>query len=152
MVGEGEQSFSVSHLPSYSLLSLSLSIYLSLSPSLPPSLPLSLSPPPPPPPPPLSPVVSLSPSLSLSQPSQVGSLFTFMARQGAKHRTSIRVDESIYDQVLNYITHTEEDIVNEERQQVHNNSISAVHACTHVHACLCAYMYMCIYVLCVCSQ
>jgi hypothetical protein len=50
-------------------------------------------------------------------PSQVGSLFTFLARQGAKHRASIHVDETIYDQVLNYITHTEEDIVNEERQQ-----------------------------------
>ena len=52
------------------------------------------------------------------QPSQVGSLFTFLARQGAKYRTSINVDETIYDQVLNYITHTDEDIVNEERQQV----------------------------------
>lgn len=63
---------------------------------------------------------SLPPSLPplLPQPSQVGSLFTFLARQGAKHRTSIHVDENIYDHVLNYITHTEEDIVNEERQQV----------------------------------
>ena len=91
------------------------------------------------------------------QPSQVGSLFTFLARQGAKHRASIRVDEHIYDQVnhgityirmtklllflkqsnnysqilgsifaphpfsiqvLEYITHAEEDVVNEERQQV----------------------------------
>ena len=62
--------------------------------------------------------LSLSPSSPIYQPSQVGSLFTFLARQGAKHRTSIHVDENIYDQVLNYITHTEEDIVNEERQQV----------------------------------
>ena len=52
------------------------------------------------------------------QPSQVGSLFTFLARQGAKYRTSIHVEETIYDQVLNYITHTDVDIVNEERQQV----------------------------------
>jgi hypothetical protein len=50
-------------------------------------------------------------------PSQVGSLFTFVARQGAKYRTSIHVEETIYDQVLNYITHTDVDIVNEERQQ-----------------------------------
>lgn len=50
-------------------------------------------------------------------PSQVGSLFTFLARQGAKHRASIRVDEHVYDQVLDYITDAEEDIVNEERQQ-----------------------------------
>ena len=33
------------------------------------------------------------------QPSQVGSLFTFLARQGARYRTSIRVDEHVYDQV-----------------------------------------------------
>ena len=33
------------------------------------------------------------------QPSQVGSLFTFLARQGAKHKSSITVDENIYDQV-----------------------------------------------------
>jgi len=51
-------------------------------------------------------------------PSQVGSLFTFLARQGAKHRASIQVDEHIYDQVLDYITHAEEDVINEERQQV----------------------------------
>lgn len=34
------------------------------------------------------------------QPSQVGSLFTFLARQGARYRTSIRVDEHVYDQVV----------------------------------------------------
>ena len=58
------------------------------------------------------------PLSSHPQPSQVGSLFTFLARQGAKYRTSIHVEEGIYDQVLNYITHTDVDIVNEERQQV----------------------------------
>ncbi len=71
-----------------------------------------------------------------TQPSQVGSLFTFLARQGAKYRAGIRVDEHVYDQVidhyhddvsyhyyclqvLNYITHADEDFVNEEREQVH---------------------------------
>ncbi len=43
---------------------------------------------------------SYSPILLLSvQPSQVGSLFTFLARQGAKYRAGIRVDEHVYDQV-----------------------------------------------------
>ncbi|KAL5471029.1 hypothetical protein EMCRGX_G029102 [Ephydatia muelleri] len=50
-------------------------------------------------------------------PSQVGSLFTFLARQGSKHRDSIRVDEHVYDQVLEYITRADEEIINEERQQ-----------------------------------
>ena len=37
------------------------------------------------------------------QPSQVGSLFTFLARQGAKHRSSIKVDGDIYDQVYIHV-------------------------------------------------
>jgi hypothetical protein len=60
----------------------------------------------------LSLTLSLFPSLITHvQPSQVGSLFTFLARQGAKHRASIRVDEHIYDQVgLSFTEHIHRNI------------------------------------------
>ena len=47
---------------------------------------------------------------------QAGQLFTFLARQMARH-ARIRVDRRMFEQVLGYLTSTEDTSQHEERQQ-----------------------------------
>ena len=47
---------------------------------------------------------------------QIGCLFTFLARQGARH-PSIQVPPNMYSKVLEYLTTPDEEFVTEERQQ-----------------------------------
>ncbi|XP_048580337.1 vacuolar protein sorting-associated protein 8 homolog isoform X2 [Nematostella vectensis] len=49
-------------------------------------------------------------------PKQVGSLFTFLARQLAKH-DSFQVDKILFEQVLEYLANPDDDSRHEERQQ-----------------------------------
>ena len=48
---------------------------------------------------------------------QIGCLFTFLARQGARHPSSIQVPPNMYNKVLEYLTTPDEEFVTEERQQ-----------------------------------
>lgn len=50
-------------------------------------------------------------------PSQVGSLFTFLARQMAKHENRIQVNQILFEQVLEYLANPDDDSRHEERQQ-----------------------------------
>ncbi|XP_022795599.1 vacuolar protein sorting-associated protein 8 homolog [Stylophora pistillata] len=50
-------------------------------------------------------------------PSQVGSLFTFLARQMAKHENTIHVNKVLFEQVLEYLANPDDDSRHEERQQ-----------------------------------
>ena len=50
-------------------------------------------------------------------PTQVGWLFTFIARQMAKFETSIRVNKLLFEQVLEYLSNPEDESRHEERQQ-----------------------------------
>ncbi|KAL9958184.1 hypothetical protein ACROYT_G035162, partial [Oculina patagonica] len=50
-------------------------------------------------------------------PSQVGSLFTFLARQMAKHENRIQVNKVLFEQVLEYLANPDDDSRHEERQQ-----------------------------------
>ncbi|XP_066928995.1 vacuolar protein sorting-associated protein 8 homolog [Clytia hemisphaerica] len=50
-------------------------------------------------------------------PSLVGALFTFIARQMAKHEGSIHVNKLLFEQVLEYLTNPDEEKRHEEREQ-----------------------------------
>ena len=50
-------------------------------------------------------------------PSQVGCLFTFIARQMAKHEGSIHVNKLLFEQVLEYLANPDERSRHEEREQ-----------------------------------
>ncbi|KAK3739480.1 hypothetical protein QZH41_007841, partial [Actinostola sp. cb2023] len=50
-------------------------------------------------------------------PTQVGSLFTFLARQMAKHENTIHVNKVLFEQVLEYLANPDDDSRHEERQQ-----------------------------------
>ncbi|CAH3128652.1 unnamed protein product [Porites lobata] len=50
-------------------------------------------------------------------PSQVGSLFTFLARQMAKQEKRIHVNKVLFEQVLEYLANPDDDSRHEERQQ-----------------------------------
>lgn len=51
------------------------------------------------------------------QPSAVGALFTFLARQMAKRDDSIIVNRMLFEQVLEYLTNPDDETRKEERQQ-----------------------------------
>lgn len=50
-------------------------------------------------------------------PSEVGCLFTFIARQMAKHEGSIHVNKLLFEQVLEYLANPDEERRHEEREQ-----------------------------------
>ncbi|XP_078620345.1 vacuolar protein sorting-associated protein 8 homolog isoform X1 [Branchiostoma floridae x Branchiostoma japonicum] len=50
-------------------------------------------------------------------PTQVGCLFTFLARQMARHENSILVNRLLFEQVLEFLASPEDDSRHEERQQ-----------------------------------
>ncbi|XP_015770659.1 PREDICTED: vacuolar protein sorting-associated protein 8 homolog [Acropora digitifera] len=50
-------------------------------------------------------------------PSQVGSLFTFLARQMAKKENRLQVNKILFEQVLEYLSNPDDDSRHEERQQ-----------------------------------
>lgn len=50
-------------------------------------------------------------------PAQVGCLFTFIARQMAKHEGTIQVNKLLFEQVLEYLTNPDEERRHEEREQ-----------------------------------
>lgn len=50
-------------------------------------------------------------------PTQVGALFTFLARQMAKHENSIIVNRLLFEQVIEFLTNPKDDTRVEERQQ-----------------------------------
>ncbi|KAK2552517.1 Vacuolar protein sorting-associated protein 8-like protein [Acropora cervicornis] len=50
-------------------------------------------------------------------PSQVGSLFTFLARQMAKQENRLQVNKILFEQVLEYLSNPDDDSRHEERQQ-----------------------------------
>ena len=50
-------------------------------------------------------------------PSQIGCLFTFIARQMAKYEVSIKVNHLLFEQVLEYLTNPDESGRHEEREQ-----------------------------------
>ena len=61
----------------------------------------------------------------LFSPTQVGWLFTFIARQMAKFESSIRVNKLLFEQVLDYLTNPDDDSRHEERQQALLELLSA---------------------------
>jgi len=55
----------------------------------------------------------------LSQPDQIGALFTFLARQCARHGSRLRLSETLRNQVVEYLTTPGEQATDhEEKQQV----------------------------------
>ncbi|XP_065068088.1 vacuolar protein sorting-associated protein 8 homolog isoform X2 [Rhopilema esculentum] len=62
---------------------------------------------------------------TLFTPTQVGWLFTFIARQMAKFEGSIRVNKLLFEQVLEYLTNPDDDSRHEERQQALLELLSA---------------------------
>ena len=54
---------------------------------------------------------------STFSPSQVGCLFTFIARQMARYEDSIKVNKLLFEQVLEYLSNPDDDSRHEERQQ-----------------------------------
>ena len=61
----------------------------------------------------------------LFSPTQVGWLFTFIARQMAKFESSIRVNKLLFEQVLDYLSNPDDDSRHEERQQALLELLSA---------------------------
>ena len=61
----------------------------------------------------------------LFSPTQVGWLFTFIARQMAKFEDSIRVNKLLFEQVLDYLSNPDDDSRHEERQQALLELLSA---------------------------
>ena len=62
---------------------------------------------------------------TLFSPTQVGWLFTFIARQMAKFERSIRVNKLLFEQVLEYLSNPDDDSRHEERQQALLELLSA---------------------------
>ena len=58
-------------------------------------------------------------------PTQVGWLFTFIARQMAKYESSIQVNKLLFEQVLEYLSNPDDDSRHEERQQALLELLSA---------------------------
>ena len=58
-------------------------------------------------------------------PDQVGHLFTFLARQMARHEDSIQVDKRLFDQVLHFLSNPADASRHEERQQALLELLSA---------------------------
>ena len=61
----------------------------------------------------------------LFSPTQVGWLFTFIARQMAKFESSIQVNKLLFEQVLEYLSNPDDDSRHEERQQALLELLSA---------------------------
>ena len=55
--------------------------------------------------------------VSLFSPEQVGQLFTFLARQIARHKQKIHVDTKMFDTALGYLSNPDDTTQHEERQQ-----------------------------------